>query len=1747
MRIFALLIITCSLFSQLFSQSLWVGGAFTTMENREYNCMYELPDGRMLIGGGNPPAYGTRAYGVSLYGADGFEAWSSYLWDNNCYNYVSDVIAFGDSIVYSWGSASATSSVELTRLDLATGAHFWTRSYPLGGGTAAFGTLVQSTDDQLLGLATHNGSIGSRDALLMKLDTSGTVIWSRDLGAVSDDIGLDMVPMPGGGALILLGGSARLVRVSGSGTVLWTKSYDGVAVDFYKRESDEIVLLTDVNEVPNVTLMDTSGNIAWTRAVETQGSDISLKIFPAKYGRITLVGQDSSNAVLLHFTRLDTVGNFEYGRPINFAIGISGAIRGFSNLDVRRDGDFILMGWTRYTTQPFVRPDPAMRRLPGEFLNVDGLNPCSIYIPPYQPLFTGTSTAVSQTPGTVSLSSATVSLSPGAVYYPLSVGVVGISNCGICPLPRAATDIQMDGLTVTFDHEHYREDSVTIDFGDGNSATGEYFEHTYATTGLYHVRIKAYNSCGVDSLCEFIDICGYADIEIPETPPCVGDTVRIINRSQGATSISWLEDGVAAGNSDTLQRIYTTSGVYEYQLFAQNPTCNDTLERQIAVASGPPAASFTSVLYNKEITITNTSTGLAAYFWDFGDGTTSTATHPVHQFTGLPPYNIMLIATNSCGADTIYDTLNCNAITGDYTYLINGLSVDFGDSTSNTTAWLWEFGDGNTSTLQHPSHVYSGTGHYEVRLTVSNPCGIETLIKTLTVFSPGANVPYKMQYPAPGSGTQDVHNYCASPMGYRFSLSAMRNPDGALIMKESGNGVLLAQQVITFTGGDARPISASATSDGGLIVGCLATNSAHNDFVVKLDSVLNVEWTTNLSTNNSSNAYVYYVGESDFGGYWVYDKGNIVGTQYNTLWRLSPTGAIRFSQTLSGNYSTSINDLFELPGGELVTCGTHFNGNSNITIRDSLGNVLKSRDVAVDYFWEILPNPYGPGYVIGGTDRNDTLGANRPRPFMMWLNDSLDITRTRYYQTPFFSGENVNYADISQDPAGTGWNIYNGSRFTALIHTDSAGNVLESMLSEDERAGRFSGMVTESRGTFLLSATANAGDQIITFVPNDYSIPCNMMDPQFYPVSAAISSTPVVEPTSSRSQSGTFAGGTVAPGINVFTVCLTGCQSALSADFSYVDAGSHFNFTSLAQYADSVSWDFGTGSTATTTNPSYSFPGPGTYTVCQTAYDSCRSVTLCKNITIGICDPLSFQVVPPANPCTSDFYSFENTSSASPDWQSGTFYWLVDGVLSGTNPDLERSLSVGSHLIQLVGSNCYCEDTASQTVVVTSGLAVSLGADQDLCPSDSLVLDASNTGSTYLWNTGATTPTLTVNTAGTYIVTVTAGPGCTGSDTVVITGLAAPLVSLGQDTAFCPGGSVLLDAGNPGATYLWNTGATTQTLNISASGTYQVTVTNSAGCEAGDTVLVSAASPPAVALGADFSLCPDTSQTVDAGNSGATFLWNTGATSQTLIIATPGTYIVTVTNAAGCTGIDTLIASTGIAPSVQLGADVELCPGDSVLLDAGNAGSAFLWSTGASGQTLTVGTAGNYGVTVTSSDGCEDTDSVLVSLDVPVVAQFNFTGGGLSFNFNDISTGNPDTWVWDFGDGNTGSGGSVNHSFATSGNYTVCLTVSDSCGTDSSCQTLVVTHAGLAGGDNYFRIAPNPVNDLLRVLWKTEVSGIISGRLFDGSGRMLNEYAWESRGEGWETIDVSTLAEGLYFLQVQGAGILKTLRFTVAH
>ena len=289
--------------------------------------------------------------------------------------------------------------------------------------------------------------------------------------------------------------------------------------------------------------------------------------------------------------------------------------------------------------------------------------------------------------------------------------------------------------------------------GTGNGAFASSITGLTANT-KYYVRAYATNSEGTS----YGNEVKFTTLENPpvaafiasQTIITAGQSVQFTDQSSNnPTGWSW---DFGDGSTSTLKspsHIYSAAGTYTVSLTATNSSGSDTETKADYIKVNPlivtPVAAFTAspttITAGQSVQFTDQSSNSpTGWNWDFGDGGTSTLKSPSHIYSTAGTYTVSLTATNSSGSDTEtkIDYIKVNPVvltpvayfTASPTTITAGQSVQFTDQSSNTpTSWSWDFGDGGTSAMESPSHVYSTAGKYAVSLTATNSSGSDTETK----------------------------------------------------------------------------------------------------------------------------------------------------------------------------------------------------------------------------------------------------------------------------------------------------------------------------------------------------------------------------------------------------------------------------------------------------------------------------------------------------------------------------------------------------------------------------------------------------------------------------------------------------------------------------------------------------------------------------------------------------------------------------------------------------------------------------------------------------------------------------------------------------------------------------------------------------------------------------------------------------------------------------------------------------------
>jgi len=362
-------------------------------------------------------------------------------------------------------------------------------------------------------------------------------------------------------------------------------------------------------------------------------------------------------------------------------------------------------------------------------------------------------------------------------------------------------------------------------------------------------------------------------------------------------------------------------------------------------------------------------------------------------------------------------------------------------------------------------------------------------------------------------------------------------------------------------------------------------------------------------------------------------------------------------------------------------------------------------------------------------------------------------------------------------------------------------------------------------------------------------------------------------------------------------------------------------------------------------------------------------------------------------------------------------------------------------------------DTVATTTCYTNMLGDSL-----FCAGDSVLLTAA-CGSSWLWSTGETTQAIYYSGAfGTVTVDIATACGVIQESKDVSAPSGPPVLTVTSTLSeMCPGDTAELTVtSNVSGTILWSTTDTTPTITALAAGTYSVTVANCGGTSVESLVINTPGPPTATINSSATTICNGDSTTLSTNlYSQASYLWSAGDTTSSIVVDSVGTYTVTVTHCGG-TDVGTITLSLPASPVASISGNVPFCSGDSITLTAATQPNAtYLWSTGATTQSINVSTATIITLTVTNCAGTDNTSATTAFYGAPSVTVL--TSGSGTFCADGFTTVSlaafasgaaPFSYFWS--DSSTSQ--SLNLFMASqSGSYYV--TVTDACGMTATSDT----------------------------------------------------------------------------------------------
>lgn len=1056
---------------------------------------------------------------------------------------------------------------------------------------------------------------------------------------------------------------------------------------------------------------------------------------------------------------------------------------------------------------------------------------------------------------------------------------VGVGAAYVNGVQSAFTATPTNGcaapLTVRFTNTSANATSYNWDFGDGTTSTAVNPTKIYNTPGNYTVKLRSDGGvCGRDSLVR----TNY--ISINSSNPCIVTmpTSGSYQTQTSCTGTVYDNGGPTANYSDVTSSTVTISPTGASQVRIQFTQFRmESGYDYLYVYNGPSI--------NSPLIGSYTGTSLPPTITSSGPSIT------LKQYSDLYVNDAGFTINWTCLYPTTAPTAN---FTADVTTTCTG-AVKFTDlTTGGVNSWLWNFGDGTTSTEQHPVHNYLTNGTYTVTLKSTNAFGDNTATKTnyININKPAAPTANNVTLCGPGSASLAA-NVNAPVTWYDSTGNVVSNSNPFNTPQISSTRTYWVEDTLeqpTFKVGPAS----NAIGAGGNF-----TNAART-----------------LRFNVMKNCkLVSFLAYAQGGGYRTVQYKDQAGGVIAERTVYFPNGANRIQVDLDlipgNNYEIGVRDTLNLFRNTAGAVYPYTDANGMVRITGNNGGSTATAYYYYFYDWEVK--------------ELDCVSERRPVTVTVNPTVTANITASSNPSCSASNGSATVTAGGGTPGFTYNWsNGQSGATATGL----SSGNVSVTVTDSKGCSATAAQTLTQSTA-FAVNATAT-------------QISCHGLSDGAINVSVT-GGTP--------NYNYNWGGGvtsqnrtSLAPG--TYDVTITdagGCSGTASQTIT-----EPLPLTVVTSKTD-ASCNQAQGTASVTSSG-----GTGVHTYLWNNNQTTQTIT-------GLPSGAYSVVVRDANNCTVSASVFvNNTSSLTFNHQSvpTSCYGGADGSVSvhitgggkapfsylwntGETDTLLTNLSAGTYYLTITDAD-RCDKRDTIVVTQPDELLANVSVTNPSCPGSrdglaSVQMSGGTPGYSVQWSTGGNNPSTSQLSDGTYQVTVTDSKQCEAITSFQITDPAPISPNPIINHISCYGNqdaNITLNpsGGTPGYKYLWNTGATTASVEMLTVGSYTVTITDNNDCTSSATFPVT--QPDEIKLsmsGTDATSANDGTATVTVLNPGTSnyyYVWNNDSTTASITGLAPGTYTVTVTDDNGCetTASITLKLTTGLADVIASGFSFQLFP-----------------------------------------------------------------------------------------------------------------------------------------------------------------------------------------------------------------------------
>jgi gliding motility-associated-like protein len=644
------------------------------------------------------------------------------------------IVQLPDSSYYIAGVTSSfgagNSDIQLSKIDV-KGTLLWTKTY---GGTSVdnlFGMSKMSDGSIILSGTTSSFGVSSLDIFLVKVDAGGNILWSKTYGGSDEDQSRDVKETSDGGYLIdaftysFSGGGADwyIIKIDVSGNVQWTKSVHSIDNDFpyvIRVTSDGGFIIAGTCQPGSydylIVKFDVSGNVQWNTSYGFSYDEAPRDMVIATDGgyiiggHLRRINNGSDYDALL--VKLDQNGAIQWSKV--FGGTSSDDIRG---LAVTSDGNYAATGLTQSYGAGGQDAFLVKFDINGNFL------------------FSQTYGKTGNEAGAKIIQTAD---SGYAITGPTNSSGAGLNDVYFiktdCNGNTGCTSSLVNFIIYPFT---FTVVSQSLSYSSGQTVTSQ------APTVTSPV-FTANNVCVVCNI--------NSDFIANDSSVCVNDTVYFTNTSTGASQSKWLLNGNIFSNSQNSSYVFTSPGTYKIFLNVNSGTCQNSDSLVIIVNALPLINTSDDTLICETTSILLNTTMAAQYTWSPNiELSCFNCQNPLATPSVSRKYTVIGVDNNGCeNSDSVLITIKCciNGLPGPKADFIiadsmlciyDSLEVSDNSFASASATYLWDFGAfaiPATSVLKNPLKVkYSQSGRYSVLLIVNDPCGKDTSIKYINIFS----------------------------------------------------------------------------------------------------------------------------------------------------------------------------------------------------------------------------------------------------------------------------------------------------------------------------------------------------------------------------------------------------------------------------------------------------------------------------------------------------------------------------------------------------------------------------------------------------------------------------------------------------------------------------------------------------------------------------------------------------------------------------------------------------------------------------------------------------------------------------------------------------------------------------------------------------------------------------------------------------------------------------------------------------